>query len=205
MVSRRRQAGVSLIIAIIILGAMMLSGIAMFRKLSAGAVIAGNLTFTNSGIVASDFAAESARAWLLGNSGAQLYTGAAGYFPAHCYADQTDEPSSRNCGTSATPSEFNPATFDWTGINQSVLVTADDGAGNEVRSVIHRLCDVAGSLDVVGQNCVLALQTGAGSGGHGTVTYGTQQLGITMKPYYRITTRVRGPRNSIVYTQVTMF
>ncbi len=203
---RRRQRGVTLIIAMIILGAMMLSGIAMFRKLSASAMISGNLAFTNSAIAGADFGAESARAWLMLQSGRQLFTGAQfarGYFPAHCYTLPADEVASRNCGTSATPADFDPTTFDWT--NQATVVTTNDGAGNDVRYVVHRLCNVVGSLDTAGQSCVLALQTNAGSGGHGTVTYGTQQLSTTMRPYYRVTTRVRGPRNATVYTQITMF
>lgn len=212
---RRRDAqrGVSLIIAIIILGAMMLSGIAMFRKLSAASMIAGNLTFTNSAIAAADNGQEQARNWLLGRSGAQLFNAFPGYFPAHCYDDSGDVPSETNCsaGGNATPSAFDPTTFDWS--NLSILVTDTDGdgnddmdaAGNSVRYVIHRMCDRVGSLDVAGQSCVLALSTGGGSGGHAAVTYGSQQLTTTMRPYYRITTRVQGPRNAMAYTQVTMF
>ena len=205
MVRARSQRGVSLIIAIIILGAMMLSGIAMFRKLSASAMIAGNLTFTNSAIAGADGGQEGARAWLMGQTGGGLFGGAPGYFAAHCYDKQEDEPNGRNCNATATPSAFDPFAFDWTGANNSILVTANDGAGTEVRTVTHRLCDIAGSIDIAGQNCVLALQTNAGSGGHANVSYGTQQLNTTMKPYYRITTRVLGPRNAVAYTQVTMF
>ena len=210
---RRAQQGVSLIIAIIILGAMMLSGVAMFRKLAASAMISGNLTFTNSAIAGADSGQEVARDWLMNQTGSALFAACPGYFPAHCYNDQTDVASATNCNASATPSRFDPFTYDWEGTNQSILVTDTDGdgdddldaAGNSVRYVVHRLCDRIGSIDASGQSCVLALQTGGGSGGHGTITYGTQQLSTTMRPYYRITTRVRGPRNAVAFTQTTKF
>jgi type IV pilus assembly protein PilX len=205
MTGRYSQRGVSLIIAIIILGAMMLSGIAMFRKLSASAVIVGNLSSTNSAIASADRGAENARTWLITQGTASLYTSSAGYFSAHCYMSAADEAFRPNCNVTTTPSAFDPFAFDWTGANQSTLVTSNDGAGNEIRTVTHRLCDTSGSLDVANQSCVLALTTGAGSGGRSTVGYGGQQLSTSMKPYYRITTRVAGPRNAVVYTQVTMF
>ena len=205
-VGRRRQQGVSLIIALIILGAMMLTGVAMFRKLSAASLITGNLTFTNSAIAAADGGQEAGRAWLMGQTGNGLFKPAVhipGYFPAHCYVNKANEAGDVKCTTAATPPVFDPRTFEWDDADNSVPST--DAAGNSIRYVVHRLCDVAGSVDDSGQNCVVAMKTGVGSGGHGTVTYGTQQLQSTKSPYYRITTRVQGPRNAVAYTQVTMF
>jgi type IV pilus assembly protein PilX len=204
--NRRRQQGVSLIIAIIILGAMMMSGIAMFRKLSASAIISGNLAFTTSAIAASDTAAEDSRALLrdpIQLTATQREYGAPGYFPAHCHNEQTDLVAAVVCGN--TP--FDPTTFSWEGQNNSRLVTANDGAGNEVRYVIHRLCAVSGSLGEGGQLCNESRSTGGGSGSGGggaTIVYGGLALGGVRAPHYRITTRVRGPRNALVYTQVTL-
>lgn len=195
------QRGVALVIALIMLTAMMMAGIALFRKISAGAMIAGNLTFTSSAISAAEQGSEGGRTWLTSQTGAGLYGAAAGYFPATCYTNNTHITTDVNCSNAGAP-VFDPTTFDWTTF--STLATGNDGAGNEIRYVVHRLCRMTGELDKIGQECVVA-QTNTGSGGKSGVTYGTQALSSIMKPYYRITTRVRGPRNSLAYTQVTMY
>lgn len=189
----RSQRGVSLIIALIMMVAMMMAGIGLFRKISGGAILAGNLTFTSSAIAAADLGSETARSWLLTNSGTTLDSVVMpGYFPASCYIANTVP---GNCNASPPPATFNPATFDWT--NNSVQVTPDDGAGNEVRYVVHRLCGVAGVLDTFG--CVYTSTTTSSS--HD----GELHLTTSYSPYYRVTTRVRGPRNAVAYTQLMMF
>ena len=196
------QRGVALIIALIMLTAMMMAGIALFRKISAGAMIAGNLTFTSSAISAAEQGSEAGRTWLTLQTAAGLYGAAAGYFPATCYSVDSHITTDVNCGNAGAP-VFDPTTFDWASF--STLATADDGAGNEVRYVVHRLCRMTGEMDKIGQECVVSQVNTGGSGGKTNVTYGTQALNSIMKPYYRITTRVRGPRNSLAYTQVTMY
>jgi len=196
------QRGVALILSLIMLTAMMMAGIALFRKISAGSMIAGNLTFTSSAISAAEQGSETGRTWLTSQTAAGLYGAAAGYFPATCYTNDTHIATDVDCSTAAAP-VFDPTTFNWTTF--STLATADDGAGNEIRYVVHRLCRMTGELDKIGQECVVSQTASAGSGGKTSVTYGTQALSSTMKPYYRITTRVRGPRNSLAYTQVTMY
>ncbi|MDK9701876.1 MAG: hypothetical protein OEL20_01965 [Sulfuritalea sp.] len=195
------QKGVALIIALVMLTAMMMAGIALFRKISAGSMIAGNLTFTSSAISAAEQGSEAGRAWLMLQSGAGLYGTAPGYFPASCYTNNTHATTQVSCNAAGAP-VFDPTTFDWA--SSSNLAATDDGAGNEIRYVVHRLCRMVGELDKIGQECVTA-QVAGGSGGKMNVTYGTQALVATMKPYYRVTTRVRGPRNSLAYTQITMY
>jgi Tfp pilus assembly protein PilX len=191
----RSQRGVSLIIALIMLVGMMVAGISMFRKISSGAILAGNLTFTSSAITAADQGSEAGRAWLMAQSATSLYSVVApGYFPASCYITNSDP---GDCSANPPPATFNPATFDWT--NNSVLVTAADDAGNEVRYLIHRLCGITGSLSTVNQSCVFTSTTSSSS--HDD----EKHLTTTVTPYYRVTTRVRGPRNTVAYTQLTMF
>lgn len=196
------QRGVALVIALIMLSAMMMAGIALFRKISAGSMIAGNLTFTSSAISAAELGSEAGRTWLTSQTASGLYGAAAGYFPASCYTNNTHITTDVNCSSGGAPT-FDPSTFDWASF--STLATTDDGAGNEIRYVVHRLCRMTGELDKIGQECVVSQVNTGGSGGHTSVTYGTQALASIMKPYYRITTRVRGPRNSLAYTQVTLY
>ncbi len=196
------QRGVALVISLIMLTAMMMAGIALFRKISAGSMIAGNLTFISSAISAAEQGSETGRTWLMLQTASGLYGAAAGYFPASCYSNDTHITTDVNCNAAGAP-VFDPTTFDWTAF--STLVTTNDGAGNEIRYVAHRLCRMTGELDKIGQECVIAQIATGGSGGHMNVSYGTQSLASNSKPYYRITTRVRGPRNSLAYTQITLY
>jgi type IV pilus assembly protein PilX len=196
----RRQRGVALLIALIMLTAMMMAGIAMFRKLGSGAILAGNMAFTSAAIGSAEQGSEAARTRLMTSSTGILQNSAAGYFPASCYTSAGNDAGPTNCAAAGAAS-FDPTTFDWDGA--STLVAADDGAGNEVRYVIHRLCSMAGSLNrVVGgvsQQCSYSSTV--------TTTMHTDVVEITasIAPLYRITTRVSGPRNTVAYTQVTLF
>jgi type IV pilus assembly protein PilX len=211
----RNQRGVVLLISLILLIALTLSGIALFRQVGTGVLIASNLTFKNAALVASDRGIEVARNWLV-TSGANLQQAslANGYFPGWCNTsisasnvpDANNDGVTDDCKTSPPPSEFNPLTYNWA---NSVLATADDGSGNAIRYVIHRLCRIPGSLnftnsDGVPQECVTLGSTTTG-GTKGAVAYGGGALANTMQPYFRITTQTTGPKNTIAYSQVIMY
>jgi type IV pilus assembly protein PilX len=180
----RRQAGVVLIIALIVLVAMTLAGIALFRQVGTGLTIAGNLAFKQAATAAGDLGAEQARTWLLAQSGAVLqFDNAPGYY-------------------SSWDPAFDPATFDWTN-NAKVIGT--DGTGNTVSYVVHRLCTLAGaSVNDTGQQCVVRGSLLAG-GSQGAVSYGVAPLNNTVQPFFRVTSIVNGPRNTRSYVQVIMF
>ncbi len=187
--SRSRQRGVVLFISLIVLVAMTLAGIAMFRQVGTGVVIAGNLAFRANATSVSDLGLEAARAWLIAQTSAALNTDQApGYYA---------------CGLPAATcaqANFAPASFDWTA--NAVQVTADDGTGNEVRYVIHRLCQLAGSPTTT--PCVTLGAAGAG-GSKGGGQYGVLPLTNTVQPYFRITARAAGPRNTVSYVQSIMY
>lgn len=205
------QRGVVLLLALIMLVAMTLAGIVMYRQIGTGLIIARNLSFKRTAAVAADRGIESARTWLVSQTSAALEQGSAvnGYFPGWCNtflnagnvpdADNDGQPD--DCGNTPAPSEFDPVTYNWA---NSVQATSNDGAGNEVRYVIHRLCETPGSINASGQQCVVI--GSASSGGAKTaVTYGSQALSNTSQPYFRITSRVLGPTNTVVYTQSILY
>ncbi|MBU0752071.1 MAG: hypothetical protein KJ787_12420 [Gammaproteobacteria bacterium] len=211
----RRQGGVVLLIALILLIALTLGGIALFRQVGTGVLIATNLTFRNSALVASDVGIEAARNWLV-TSGANLEQAsiANGYFPASCNisvnaantADFDGDGLEDDCKAAPAASEFNPLTYNWT---NSVLAIADDGNGNAVRYVIHRLCRISGSLSFtnangVPQECVTLGSSTAG-GTKGAVGYGLGALSNTMQPYFRLTAQTTGPKNTVAYSQVILY
>lgn len=183
-----KQSGVVLFIALIVLVVMSLAGIAMMRQVGTGVIIAGNLAFKENATQVGDLGSESARAWLvLQGSGALQNDGAtAGYYSSGMAA-------------------FDPTTYAWTTGTNSTLVTADDGTGNEVRYVIHRLCLAAGlAANDPAQKCVTIGSIGSG-GSKGGGSYGVLPLSNTIAPYFRITVRIIGPRNTTSYVQTIMY
>jgi hypothetical protein len=98
---------------------------------------------------------------------------------------------------------FDPTTYDWAAAGNFVQATEDDGTGNEIRYVVHRMCSLAGAIDVAGQQCVLAQPLNAG--GSYQVSGLTAGVGVSKIPYYRITARVQGPRNTLSYVQVMVY
>lgn len=209
--TRPAQRGVVLLLALIMLVAMTLAGIVMYRQIGSGLIIARNLSFKRTAAAAADRGIEAARTWLVAQSAATLELGSvpAGYYPGWCNTslnvnnipDADNDGNPDNCGTTPAPSTFDPLTYNWA---NAAVATNDDGAGNEVRYVIHRLCQTSGAINSAGQQCVTIGSVLAG-GSHGAASYGTQALSNTFQPYFRVTSRVLGPTNTVVYTQVVMY
>lgn len=194
---RRSQQGAVLFIALIVLVAMSLAGIAMMRGVDTGAMIANNLAFKQGATMAADNGVEAARAWLIANGGAPLYndqpgiTGGVGYFSTwQTGVDLID-------GDADTTNNF-----DWS--TRSVALAAD-AAGNQVSYVIHRLCDLAGNPASV--NCVKSTDSGSStaSGTKGAAAFGSFAISTATEAFFRITVRVIGPRNTVSYVQAVVY
>jgi type IV pilus assembly protein PilX len=180
----RRQRGIVMYVAIIVLIIMTLAGIVMLRQMTGSLSIAGNVAFKQNATSVADLGTEAGRGWITApvRTALELQADQApGYF-------------------SAWNAETNPAAFDWA---QSVQVAPDDGTGNEVRYIVHRLCQTANlAANDPAQVCV---RTGVATGGSkGSFTYSNPPPVPAVAPFYRITTRVTGPRNTVSYTQVVM-
>jgi len=229
MPGRRGQRGVVLIIALVMLITITFAGIALFRQVGLGAVIVGNLAFKQGATAAADRGIESARTWLTTPSLAsiprlqgQQASGVDGYFPASCFTSTADwastatDNSCQHRDESAHP-PFDPLTYDWTATGASTIAAGPDGtgadsAGNTVRYVVHRMCNMEGSTNEVReyasgtqaiQSCVL------GTSGNQTACKGLKEakdcFSQTVQPYYRVTARVQGPRNTLSYVEVMLF
>ncbi len=112
---RSGQKGVVLFISLIVLVAMTLAGIAMFRQVGTGVTIAGNLAFRDNASSVSDLGLEAGRAWLVAQSSTTLNTDQApGYFDCAITV-----PPNAPCAQAS----FDPVTFNWSG--SAVQVTAD--------------------------------------------------------------------------------
>lgn len=188
--SQSTQRGVVLIVALVVLVVMSLAGLLMFRATGTGVEVAGNIGFKQNATSVGDLGVEEGRAWLMGHttntSPLEADDAAQGYY-------------------ATWKSDFDPIAFDWDANSKaSANALTDDGTGNRVRYVIHRLCSVPGPSNAPGQQCAVpdnGSPLGAGGGG----ASGTPFAGLAGQPYYRITARVDGPRSTVSYVQVILF
>jgi Tfp pilus assembly protein PilX len=188
-----RQQGVVLFIALIVLVAMSLAGVAMVRSVDTSLGIAGNMAFKQSTIQGSDLGMKEAYAWLAANNTGTILqntNAGAGYASNQPPTDDWFDNSKWGAGTKAANGG------------------AADAAGNTVRYIIHRMCtqpDTAynGKNGAVDNICALNVPTSGGSSG-GSMSVGSVQFQGIPQIYYRITVRVDGPRNTVSIVQTSV-
>jgi type IV pilus assembly protein PilX len=194
---RRAQRGAVLFIALIVLVAMSLAGLAMMRGVDTGAMIANNLAFKSGATMAADSGIEAARNWLTTTSSDLLQgdkpavTNGGGYF------------STWQEGLDFTKGDGdNTNDFDWS--TNSVALAAD-AAGNQVSYVIHRMCNAPG--DPASTTCIRVTSTtgSTASSSKGAAAFGTMAISTPGQTFYRITVRVIGPRNTVSYVQAVVY
>lgn len=192
MNARRHQRGVVLFIALIVLVAMSLAGVALIRGVDTANLIAGNLAFRQGATHAADWGIEQARAWLNSQSATTLDTDQPGVTNGGGYW------ANMQSGLDFTGSDPAKTHFNWS----TATNLGTDANGNQVQYVIHRLCNAAGMTSST--QCITSSTGGTSSGTKGGAAYGTFALSGTTQLYYRITTRVVGPRNTTSYVQVVV-
>lgn len=188
---KRSQRGVVLFIALIMLVAMTLAAIGLVRSVDTGNLVSGNLAFKQSALMAGDRGLQAGFEWLnnniadLSNSNLGL-----GYFSSI----QGGDP-------------------DWYAedIWQNSVTVGADAAGNTVQYIIHRLCTQPdtpynGTNAGVANQCATSLSTTpASNAAVGTsVKLGASVYQTNPMVYYRITSRVLGPRNTVSIVQATV-
>jgi Tfp pilus assembly protein PilX len=159
------QRGMTLIIALIMLVAMTLSGIALVRSVDTTAVIAGNMAFKQGTLMATDVGVEAASQVLIGlvdNAGTTDNDA-----PAQNYSASYDPEL-------AVPTQLTAATAN--------PINNIQNTGNTARFWMERMCLATGPATAT--NCIL-------------------EPGSTSL-YYRVTTRVDGPRGTVAITQSTI-
>ena len=195
---RSRERGVVVFVAMLVMVALALAGIALLRSTDTTTVVSGNLVLKQASTSAVDRGIEQTihalweetptldrtqhntaknyYACVRGNSGGCLAAGAA-------VPKIPDLLRSANgcAGTGLT-----------TGL------VANDDAGNTSCFVIERMCLNTGAA--VGSNCNLS--TASFGADPGTIHYtGLVRPGDA---YYRVTVRVEGPRNTVSYAQAML-
>jgi type IV pilus assembly protein PilX len=191
----RRQSGVVLIIALIVMVAMTLAALSMMRSVDTNNLIAGNLAFQRAATLSSDTGVEAAITWLeTNNSGVTLDND-----------DATNGYSANGSNAAQAPAVGQTWDEYWM---QSLTTRAyqfnggaADSAGNVISYVIDRLCNNSGGK-TTGAACVASpvVQTATGNGEEA----GEPQLSAASVVYYRITVRVAGPKNTVSYVQTVV-
>jgi type IV pilus assembly protein PilX len=186
--SPKRQRGIVLLIALTVLVAMSLAGVALMRSVDNTVVIAGNISFKQASLQVSDRGARDAMIWLQTQSPATL----------------ADDNQPFGYLSARPPSE--PDWFDTNSWVNAVITNGGlpDASGNTVSYIIHRMCAVPGlQQDEGNQVCARyyppGLRLDSGSKAIGQAQYDSKN-----QLFYRVTTRVDGPRNSVTVTQTAV-
>lgn len=202
----RGQRGVVLVIALIVMVAMIMAGIAMVRSVDTSTIIAGNLAFKQSGTSSGDLGVEAAITWL-GANGASLIDDNATNAADGYYANSQDcldltggghVPPATTCPTTSV--------LDWSDAAKVKAPVLDTTTGNSVQYVIHRMCNLPGALN--GGTCAVEQSSQTGSSEGAARQMATYQPGswssVSNRGFYRITARVTGPRNTVSFVQAVI-
>ena len=206
------QGGMSLFITLIALVLLTFAGLALLRSVDTGTLISGNLGFQETALSSGDAGTEAAIIWLTANAaGAALFADSK---PAGYYATSAD-----NCDL--TGSTFSGASNDinWTGTDPGAACamdarilpagTAGVPPGYTVAYVVNRICNAPGDPNLAvasdGSTAMVCAKyvkpSGNGSSTRVGPAYGSGPLTGTPQYYYRITTRISGPRNTVRFIQ----
>jgi Tfp pilus assembly protein PilX len=193
---RARQGGTILIIALIVLVAMTLAGIATMRSVDTATITAGNIGLRQASVNAADQGLQAGVAWLTANLGPTLIndnhqsgTASKGYFSSVA-ANDPDWYDPLNWGEAGQLNNGNP-----------------DAGGNVVFFLIHRLCAVPNcdTNATCGSNppntCASTLSTAVLTGQGSDQTRPTDSHTTAPATHYRVTAKAVGPRNSISIVQ----
>lgn len=185
------QQGIVLIITLIVLVAMTLAAIALVRSSDTNNLIAGNLSFQQSAMHSADTGVETAVAWLSANSTGSVLDS----------DDRTNGYAAAGMNLAPSTSSSPPQSWEdyWSQSLAARAVTMPkDSAGNTVSYVIDRLCNSVGAR-TAGAGCISSPSVGPISGN--SEEAGEKQLNAPSAIYYRITTRVAGPKNTVSFVQ----
>jgi len=183
----------TLMIMVVLLGATLL----IARNTATGLGIAGNLGFKKNATLVGDLGTEEALKWLNGQSKKTLYKDDVQSSYWASWGEHSDDPHS----------------FDWKNAR-----TVVGSGGYTVDYVIHRMCRFPGEnigtiteedasttngKKVLGQQeCVYASNTQ----GQKDIGAASAQLPPKVgKPFYRVTSRVKGARNTVSYVQSMVY
>ena len=205
---RAKQCGLVLIMVLIVMVAMMFAGIAMLRSVDTTTLVAGNIAFRQAATHQADFGVEDAVSWLQTNNCTTCTTlltnnSARGYFaipagPTIGTTPSTDQTWDNYWHVSLDPNPVaRPVATAVTSGNVYTMATTT--TGYTVSYVIHRMCPNPSSVS----GCLSSPTATAATDNSKKAGDSANYAGAT-QIYYRITTRIEGPRNTVSYVQAVV-
>ena len=198
-----RERGVVMFIALLVMVALSLAGIALIRSADTATVVSGNLAFKQAAIYAVDRSVEQAIK--------ALFDPVTSGVPAPVIADRNIDRPDQNyfacvqaAGGGCLPPNAAipevPTVLTTKALAETLTpLIPEDGANNKSYYVIERMCATAGQP--LSDTCNLS-RDGTGGADAGTQHY--EGLGRPGDAYYRVTVRVDGPRNTVAYAQAIL-
>lgn len=181
--SLSRQSGVVLVISLIVLVALTLAGIALVRSTDTGNLISGNMAFRMAALQAVDTGVETAFQEITSGSG----------FASTPTVDKTTTAGrySPVLLDDVAPDDGMPD-IDWTSLPGTEV------SGNTVRWIVERMCSANVSTpSEIEERCSVVPNALTMSFKQGELTPSANAISVA----YRVTIRVEGPKNTIVYAQ----
>lgn len=211
---RGRQAGVVLIVALIALVAMTLAAIALVRSIDTGLVIAGNIAFKQSTTSASDVSVDAAVSWLENNPTLLNDTYVSNGYYAN-WMEGCDMTGNKTPTDVLDDVDWDGSKSGNTNCNMKAVVVSDMPTGYSAHYVVNRMCYCDGPAsgtcgDGSANYCAGLGGSTTDKASHGVGDYINRPLdmsglgvgvGGSGSAYYRITTRVVGPRNTTSFVE----
>ena len=196
----RRQNGVVLFVALIVMVAMSLAAIALIRSVDTTNAVVGNLAFRLASILPANASIEQAASGLFSDADIATVTHIVdknNNFPAENYlACRQGLPT---CPGPPEDARGVPAVLQKKATASALTKKFDDTVqtGTQVTYLIERMCLAAGPPTT--GNCDLVPPKGNPGD-----TIGDANSGGVSIPYYRVTVRVDGPKNTASFVQAML-
>ena len=190
---RRAERGLVLLLALIVMVAMSLASVALVRSVETTTAVVGNLVLRQAALLPANLAVEEASAALFDEdapTGVATITDKSADLPAQNYFASL-QPGSDARGIPVKLQK--KANF-----KLPRVLYADADKYFEVRYVIERTCLAAGAATVGNCDMMPPEQN------PGATVGDTAPLVLPPIPYYRLTVRVDGPRNTTAFLQAML-
>ena len=181
-----QQRGVVLFVALIVMVALSLAGVALIRSVDTATLVAGNLAFRQGAVPVVNAAVEKANVDLFESKNIADTTADNTAF--NYYASWRNDDNALGVPKALTDTSSYPA---------GASVITDAASGMTARYVIERSCTVPGTASA-GICDMMAPKLAPGG------TAGKNPWQLPRIPFYRTTIRIDGPRDTVVYAQATL-
>jgi type IV pilus assembly protein PilX len=207
----KQQRGISLIVVLIGMVVITFAAVALLRSTDTGTLLAGNLAFKKTALSSGDTGTEAGITWLQASfTGTTLHTDKTANAYYATSSDTCDMTGSRTPNTVADDVQWG-AVDPGADCQMQGLLLSDTlpglSAGYTVQIVINRMCNAAGNpnsvLSAAGTPMVCSRADAANNDGGNKSGHDYSHSAFTggSVTYYRVTTRITGPRETVRYVQ----